>query len=81
MAPGASCEGQPDTNVLRYEIDPNQRALWIEGGSRIRLYLLDAPGGSSLGILAIAIKAPESRFDSVVEEAMPILDTIEFNVP
>lgn len=81
LAPGASCEGNPATRVLTYEINSIPRLLWIDGGSRIRLYLLDAPEGSSYGILAIAIKAPEVRFDSVVEEAMPILESIEFHVP
>lgn len=81
MAPGASCEGSPATRVLNYEIDSIQRPLWIDEGSRIRLYLLDAPERSSYGILAIAIKAPIVRFDSVVEEAMPILESIEFLVP
>ena len=81
LAAGASCQGNPDTRVLTYEINSIQRLLWVDEGSRIRLYLLDAPEGSSYGILAIAIKAPVVRFDSVVEEAMPILESIEFHVP
>ncbi len=40
-------------------------------GERMRLYLFDAPEGSSTRVLAIAIVAPESRFESVVERAMP----------
>jgi hypothetical protein len=79
LAPGVSCEHHPgSTRVLTY--DPGQRVVWIDESSRIRLYLLDAPAGSSYGILAIAIKAPESRFESVVAEAMPILESIEFNL-
>ena len=35
----------------------------------MHLYLLDAPEGSSIGILAIAIMAPESRFDEVLADA------------
>ena len=81
LAEGASCQGNPDTRVLTYEINSIPRVLWIDGGSRIRLYLLDAPEGSAYGILAVAIKAPKVRFDSVVEEAMPILESIEFHAP
>ena len=81
MAPRARCQGDPATPVLTYKINSIPRLLWIDGGSRIRLYLLDAPEGSSRGILAIAIKAPESRFDSVAEEAIPILESVEFRVP
>ncbi|HJP65299.1 MAG TPA: hypothetical protein VKA30_03225 [Actinomycetota bacterium] len=45
---------------------------------RIRLYLLGLPEGSSAGILAIAIVAPDARFEAVVEAAAPILDSFEF---
>jgi hypothetical protein len=55
--------------------------LNLPEGSRMRLYLLDAPEGSSIGILAIAIKAPEPRFDAVFAEARPIIDSIEFHKP
>jgi hypothetical protein len=48
-------------------------------GSRMRLYLLDLPEEVSAGILAIAIAAPESRFDQVVEAAAPIVDSVEFH--
>lgn len=47
----------------------------------MRLHLLDAPEGSSMGILAIAIEAPESRFDDVVADATPVLESIEFHTP
>jgi hypothetical protein len=50
-------------------------------GEWMRLYLFDMPEGSSIRILAIAIVAPESRFESVVEEAAPIIDSIEFHAP
>ena len=52
-----------------------------DGGGRMRLYLLDAPEGSSIGILAIAVMAPESRFDEVLADATPIIDSIEFHTP
>jgi hypothetical protein len=47
-------------------------------GEWMRLYLLDVPQGLSMRILAIAIVAPESRFERAVEAAAPLLDTIEF---
>jgi hypothetical protein len=47
----------------------------------MRLWLVDAPTGSSVGILALAIVAPPERFDAVLEAAAPILDTLEFPVP
>lgn len=48
----------------------------IDQGERLRLYLLDLPGGR---ILAITIVAPEPRFEAVVEAAEPILDSFEFH--
>jgi hypothetical protein len=81
LAPGRTCGGYPGTRVLTYQINGIGRVLWIEEGSRMRLYVLDAPEGSSYETLAIAIKAPESRFESVADEAAPILESIEFHVP
>ncbi|HSJ85111.1 MAG TPA: hypothetical protein VLA91_15010 [Acidimicrobiia bacterium] len=68
-APGASlCEGWMPFVVTGSGIEP---------GSRMRLYLLDLPG--SARILAIAIIAPEDRFESVLRAAAPILDSLEFH--
>ena len=53
--------------------------IGLETGDRMRLFLFDAPEGSSMRILAIAIVAPESRFERVVESAGPIIDSIEFH--
>jgi hypothetical protein len=47
-------------------------------GERMRLYLFDVPEGSSIRLLAIAIVAPESRFESLVEAAAPVVDSVEF---
>ncbi len=55
--------------------------LELDEGSRMRLYLFDAPEGSSIGIFALAIMAPESELERVVEEATPILDSIQFHAP
>jgi hypothetical protein len=63
------CREPPRAAVSRYEPEP---------GDRIRLYLVDLPGGSAR-ILSIAIIADESDFDSVVELAAPVLDSFEFH--
>ncbi|HEU4759613.1 MAG TPA: hypothetical protein VFT91_06480 [Dehalococcoidia bacterium] len=50
-------------------------------GDWMRLYLFDAPEGSPMRILAIAIVAPESRFERAVEAAAPVVDSVEFHAP
>lgn len=50
-------------------------------GEWMRLYLFDAPEGLSMRILAIAIVAPESRFERAVEAAEPVIDSVEFRAP
>lgn len=52
--------------------------LWLGEDGRMRLYLLDLPGGSAR-ILAIAILAPEHDFEHVVEATAPIVDSFEFH--
>jgi hypothetical protein len=84
LAPGAStCElgSAQGTYVLTRELCCGRRGVTIADGSRMRLWLVDAPTGSSVGILALAIVAPPERFDAVLEAAAPILDTLEFPVP
>jgi hypothetical protein len=56
-------------------------ATGVATGEWMRLYLFDVPQGLSMRILAIAIVAPESRFEGTVESAEPIVDTIEFRGP
>ncbi len=46
----------------------------------MRLYLFDAPKGSSIRVLAVAIVAPKSRFKRVVKAAAPVVDSVEFHV-
>jgi hypothetical protein len=46
---------------------------------RLRLYLVDLPEGMSVGTLAITVVAPEERFEAVIEETAPIIDSIEFH--
>ena len=77
VAPGASvCEAIGNHQVLTHNdgyTEPRFPGLDLDEESRKRLYLFDAPEGLSIRILAIAIVAPEARFESVVEAAMPIL--------
>jgi hypothetical protein len=59
----------------------NGFATGLASGDLMRLYLFDVPEGSSMRILAIAIIAPESRFERVIEAATPVVDSIEFHTP
>jgi hypothetical protein len=78
-----------ELGVLSFLVDPERtqsfdgtgRATGHASGERMRLYLFDVPEGSSMRVLAIAIIAPESRFESVVEAAAPVVDSVEFHVP
>ena len=68
--------------VLRPAGDSStRRAANLDLSTRMRLYLVDLPEGSASRIMAIAIVAPESRFDSVIEAATPIIDSIQFPAP
>jgi hypothetical protein len=53
-------------------------ALVAGGSDRARLYLIDVPGGSGR-VLALAIFADEDSFETVLEWATPIVDSIEFH--
>jgi hypothetical protein len=57
-----------------------ETGLDVEQGEpqRMGLYLVDHPDGSGR-VLAIAIIAPEKRFDAVEGAAQPVLDSIEFH--
>lgn len=89
IAAGATlrfCENRP-VGILRPLVDMNADQSFVTGkgtghatGERMRLYLFDVPKGSSIRVLAIAIIAPESRFESVVEAAAPVVDSVEFHV-
>jgi hypothetical protein len=71
-APGARvCDGW-------VAVTPVVSETGVEPGSRMRLYLLDLPGGSAR-ILAVAIVAPADHFEQVVDAATPILDSFEFH--
>ena len=45
---------------------------------RMRLYLIDYPGESAQ-VLTIAVIAPETDFERVLEEATPIVESLEFH--
>ena len=90
LAPGTSmCEGL--SPVLRLsdasDYGSDRRAVNLEPGAHIRLFLVDLPEsfasrvdipeGSASRIVAIAVVAPEARFDSVLRAATPIIDSIE----
>jgi len=64
---------------LAYRTDVNRWIHALEPGLRLRLYLVDLPEGMSMQTLAITVMAPEARFEEVIEEAKPIIDSIEFH--
>jgi hypothetical protein len=49
--------------------------------SRRRSSLVDLPEGMSMRTPAITVIAPVARFDDVIAEATPIIDSIEFHAP
>jgi hypothetical protein len=61
------------------EVMAGGTATGLEPEQRMRLYLFDYPGESGR-ILAIAIIAPEDRFEYVLEAATPILNSFEFRM-
>ena len=65
--------------VLQPDGANDHSGLALKAGSRMRLYLLNLPKGSATRILALAIVAPEARFESVIQAATPILESIEFH--
>ena len=80
-APGArACAERQLPEVLKGN-DLYWSGLAPKQGIRMRLYLLDLPEGLSARILALAIAAPEDRFETVAEAAAPIVDSIEFDAP
>ena len=79
LASGASvCDDSASPLVLTRRTDGYRGQSRLDQGSRMRLYLLDLPEGLTTRILAIAIVAPEARFEGVIEAATPVVDSIEF---
>ncbi len=56
----------------------NEVATGHATGERMRLYLFDVPEGSSMRILALAVVAPESRFERAVQAAASVVESVEF---
>lgn len=69
------CDEWPRLAVVNGIIDPVEAT---DPARRMRLYLVDLPGGTAR-VLSIAIIAPEDAFDKVVELAAPILESFEFH--
>lgn len=74
----AATSGNLCAEVGVSEVVAGGTATGLEQGQRMRLYLVEFPGDPAR-ILAIAVVAPEDRFDSAVEQAAPILDSLEFH--
>jgi hypothetical protein len=70
--------GGEDCYVGMIEISRWIHTMW-EPGWRLRLYLVDLPEGMSVETLAITVVAPEERFDEVIAETAPIIESIEFH--
>ncbi|MBF8289077.1 MAG: hypothetical protein HW391_45 [Chloroflexi bacterium] len=73
LAPGGRTCGIGMIDISRWI-----HALW-DPGWRLRLYLVDLPAGMSVQTLAITVVAPEERFDEVIAETAPIIESIEFH--
>jgi hypothetical protein len=74
LAPGGEACG-----IGMIEISRWIHTIGWEPGWRLRLYLVDLPEGMSVQTLAITVVAPEERFDEVIAETAPIIDSIEFH--
>jgi hypothetical protein len=61
------------------EISRWVHAIGWDPGLRLRLYLVDLPEGMSVETLAITVVAPEDRFEEVIAETAPIIESIEFH--
>jgi hypothetical protein len=62
-----------------YRTDAQRWIHALEPGKRLRLFLVDLPEGMSMRTLAITIVGPDERFEDVVKDAEPIIDSIEFH--
>lgn len=70
----------PDGRVCGpFRTDVRQWINSLEPGKRMRLILVDVPDGLSMRVLAITVMAPEARFDEVIQDATPLIESIEFH--
>jgi hypothetical protein len=76
MAPGGEACGIGMIEIARWV-----HSIGWDPESRLRLYLIDLPEGMSVETLAITVEAPEDRFEEFVQEAAPVIESIEFHAP
>jgi hypothetical protein len=69
----AQLDPRPEVGLWRSQV-----GLWHRYSYRV--YLLDVPAGSSR-ILAVVVYAFERNFDELLENATPVLDSLEFHAP
>jgi hypothetical protein len=84
LAPGArSCPWKDWNDPDISEMTPLllKDAPFVDGPDRARLYLLDLPEGSAARVLALATITDEDSFETVLESAKPIVDSIEVHTP
>lgn len=74
LAPGGRACGVGMIDISRWIHE-----IGWEPGWRLRLYLVDLPEGMSVQTLAITVVAPQERFDEVIAETAPIIESIEFH--
>jgi hypothetical protein len=74
LAPGGEACGVGMIDISRWIHE-----IGWEPGLRLRLYLVDLPEGMSVETLAITVVASEERFDEVIAETAPIIESIEFH--
>ena len=74
LAPGGEACGIGMIDISRWI-----HTIGWDDGSRLRLYLVDLPDGMSVETLAITVVAPEERFDEVIAETAPIIESIQFD--
>lgn len=74
LAPGGKACG-----IGMIEISRWIHTIGWDPGLRLRLYLVDLPEGMSVETLAITVVALEERFEEVIAETAPIIESIEFH--
>ena len=80
-APGAKSCAELQVEEVLTGNDQYWSGLAPKQGTRTRIYLLDLPDGYSAQTLALAIIAPEDRFETLLEAAEPVVDSVKFQAP
>ena len=79
LAPGATICSWSEGDIS--ESGPLLKYARFEMKDRARLYLVDLPEGSQARVLAIVTITDEDSFETVLEAAAPIIDSIKFHAP